>query len=355
MTDTSATPPGGDPPDRLCLVVRADRGAVLLVPHDDVAADPRRGELPRDGLLPLPDGTRVPPTVGDVVDVAPSGPDGLWLVRSLLPRRTAVVRDSAGRTSLEQVVAANVDVVLVVEHLDPDPDLGRVERLLTLAWRSGALPVVVLTKADLVPDAPGMAAQVVQVAPGVDVHTVSVVDGTGLEPVRALLRPGTALVAVGASGAGKSSLVNALAGREVMATGEIRADGRGRHTTSHRELVPLPGGAVLVDTPGVRGVGLVAAPEALDATFADVTAFAGRCRFTDCGHVAEPGCAVLAAVAAGDLPQRRLESWRKLEREAAFQARRVDARLAAQERARWKRITREHRTAARSGDVPRRG
>jgi len=330
--------------------VRADRGALLVVPEDDLGAHPYRVDLPRDGLLALPDGARVPPTVGDVVDVRTGD---VRLATGLHERRTALVRDSAGRTSLEQVVAANVDVVLVVEHLDPDPDLGRVERLLTLAWRSGARPVVVLTKADLVPDPDGMAAQVAQVALGVDVHVVSVLDGAGLDAVRALLAPGVALVAVGTSGAGKSSLVNALAGREVMATGERRADGRGRHTTTHRELVPLTDGAVLVDTPGVRGVGLVAAPDALDATFADVTALAARCRFRDCAHAAEPGCAVREAVDSGELAERRLDSWRRLEREAAFHARRADARLAAQERARWKRVTREYHRGLRGPGAPR--
>lgn len=363
MSETAVPPTVADGVPLRARVVRADRGAVLVVPDDDLTAPAHRAGLPRDGLLPLPDGTRLPPTVGDVVDVrgAAAWPeaagdtldvDGLH-VTALHPRRTAVVRDSAGRTSHEQAVAANVDVVLVVEHVDPDPDPGRVERLLTLAWRSGAQPVVVLTKADLVPDPAGMAAQVAEVAIGVDVHVVSVLDGTGLEPVRALLAPGVALVAVGPSGAGKSSLVNALAGREVMTTHAVRADGRGRHTTTHRELVPLAGGAVLVDTPGVRGVGLVAAPEALDATFADVAELAARCRFTDCEHVTEPGCAVLEALASGELPERRLLSWRKLQREAAYAARRVDARLAAEERARWKRVTLAHRHHHRVAGGPR--
>ncbi|MBO0899354.1 ribosome small subunit-dependent GTPase A [Cellulomonas sp. zg-ZUI222] len=365
MSTSAPQPPAGAP--LRARVVRAERGAVLVVPDADLGAVARRAELPRDGLLPLPDGTRTPPTVGDVVDVVGDDAGETWpadehatalhatalRATGLHPRRTAVVRDSAGRTSLEQVVAANVDVVLVVEHLDPDPDLGRVERLLTLAWRSGARPVVVLTKADLVPDPDGMAAEVAQVAIGVDVHAVSVLDGAGLEPLRALLAPGVAIVVVGASGAGKSSLVNRLAGREVMATGEVRVDGRGRHTTTHRELVPLADGAVLVDTPGLRGIGLVAAPEALDATFADVTALAAACRFTDCSHEREPGCAVQAAVASGELPARRLASWRKLAREAAYQARRADARLAAEERARWRRITRDHHRALRGRGAPR--
>ena len=350
VTEPAAPPPVDDGTPLRARVVRADRGALLVVPDDDLGAAAHRADLPRDGLLPLPDGTRVPPTVGDVVQVDRTG---AWHATALRPRRTAVVRDSAGRTSLEQAVAANVDVVLVVEHLDPDPDLGRVERLLTLAWRSGARPVVVLTKADLVPDPEGMAAEVARVAIGVDVRAVSVVDGTGLEAVRALLAPGVALVAVGPSGAGKSSLVNELAGREVMATHGLRSDGRGRHTTTHRQLVPLADGAVLIDTPGVRGVGLVAAPEALDTTFADVAALAARCRFADCAHVTEPGCAVRAAVESGELAERRLASWRKLAREAAYAARRADARLAAEERARWKRVTKEYHQRLRGAGSPR--
>lgn len=326
-------------------VVRVDRGAVLVLP---AGAGPGEGEpvrvpLPGEGLVPLLDaaglpGDAVPPAVGDDA-VLGAGPDGVPALVALGPRRTAVVRDGADRTSRAQVLAANVDVVLVVEHLDPDPSPGRVERLLTLAWRSGATPVVVLTKADLVPDADGMADEVRALAIGADVHAVSVAAGTGLEPVRALLGPGRTLVVVGPSGAGKSTLVNALAGAEVMATGDRRADGRGRHTTVHRELVPLAGGACLIDTPGLRGVGLVADAAALDATFADVADLAAGCRFADCAHRTEPGCAVLAAVEDGTLAARRLDSWRRLAREAAYQERRADAALAAAERTRVRRAT----------------
>jgi len=342
-------------------VVRADKGAVLvlpahaLAPHDDVAGEPDehpvRVPLDRDGLVAVPDDERTVPTVGDWL-LLDETPDGLR-VRSLVPRRTALVRDTAGRTSLTQALAANVDVVLVVEHLDPDPDLGRVERLLTLAWRSGAQPVVVLTKADLVPDPDGMTSEVADVALAVDVHTVAVPTGEGLDGVRALLAPGVTLVVVGPSGAGKSTLVNALAGREVMQTGDRRADGRGRHTTTHRELVPLAGGAVLIDTPGIRGVGLVADADALDTTFADVAELAARCRFGDCRHAGEPGCAVQDALDAGELAPRRLDSWRRLEREAAYQARRADVRLAALERDRWKRITKDMHRGLRGPGRPR--
>ncbi|QZN85230.1 ribosome small subunit-dependent GTPase A [Cellulomonas sp. C5510] len=369
----SVPEPGGSASGR---VVRVDRGAVLVLPEDaagsedggpadadgsaGVSAGPDAGGrhavrvvLPGDGLVPVLDadgapGELVPPAVGDEVLLGAEGEDATLRVVAVLPRRTAVVRDGPDRTSRAQVLAANVDVVLVVEHLDPDPSPGRVERLLTLAWRSGAQPVVVLTKADLVPDPEGMADEVRAVAIGADVHTVSVTAGTGLEPLRALLRPGWTLVVVGPSGAGKSTLVNALAGAEVMATGDRRADGRGRHTTVHRELVPLPGGANLIDTPGLRGVGLVADSAALETTFADITALAGDCRFADCAHRSEPGCAVLAAVDDGSLSERRLDSWRRLAREAAYQERRSDSALAAAERHRSRRATAAYHRFQRS-------
>jgi len=357
----------GDP----WLVVRADRGALLVVPGvvpavvpvpgagpaDAFAGgsaagsgtppgeapvdEPRRVPLARDGLAPAdwaPEG-RIVPTVGDLVELTPAGD----VLAGVLPRRSALVRDSAGRTSRTQVLAANVDVVLVVEHLDPEPDLGRVERLLTLAWRSGARPVVVLTKADLVPGAGYLTDEVAAVAIGADVHAVSAAAGEGLDPLRALLGPGVTFVLVGPSGAGKSTLVNALAGRDIAATGGLRADGRGRHTTTHRELVRLDGGALLIDTPGIRGVGLVADDDALDTAFADVAALAEGCRFADCSHTGEPGCAVLAALETGELAERRFDSWRRLRREAAFQARRADARLAAEEKARWRQIAQQRR------------
>lgn len=320
-------------------MVRADKGAVLVLPASE--DEPVRVVLDRDGLVATSEGHRLAPTVGDWLDVD----DGRAVL--LHERRTALVRDTAGGTSRVQALAANIDVVLIVEHLDPDPDLGRIERLLTLAWRSGAQPVVVLTKADLVPDPGGMAGDVAAVALAVDVHAVSVQDDRGLEPLRDLLRPDVTLVVVGPSGAGKSTLVNALAGREVMDTGGQRNDGRGRHTTTHRELVPLTGGAMLIDTPGIRGVGLVADADALDTAFADVATLAQACRFADCHHAGDAGCAIEAALASGELSERRFDSWRRLAKEAAYQARRSDARLAAEERARWKRVTRDYQRGLR--------
>ena len=332
-------------------MARVDRGAVRVVPALGGPADirpdlPVRVELDRDGLVPDAAGVRRVPTVGDFVVVG-SRADGARHLIELLPRRTELVRDSAGGTSHTQALAANVDVVLVAEHLDPEPDLGRVERLLTLAWRSGARPVVVLTKADLVPDAAALVAAVAADAVGVDVHAVSATEGTGLEPLRAILMPGVTIVVVGPSGAGKSTLVNALAGADVMAVGDRRADGRGRHTTTHRELVELDSGAVLIDTPGLRAVSVVADAAAVAATFADVVELAQGCRFGDCSHDREPGCEVQAALESGELPARRYESWRRLAREAAWQARRSDARLAAVEKARWKQRTADNRRQAR--------
>ncbi|WP_343047963.1 ribosome small subunit-dependent GTPase A [Cellulomonas humilata] len=335
-------------PADLFRVVRADKGAVLVLPADglDGAHEPRRLTLDRDGLVATDDGDRLAPTVGDWLLVD----EGATVLRA---RTTALVRDTAGATSRVQALAANIDIVLVVEHLDPDPHLGRIERLLTLAWRSGAQPVVVLTKADLVPDPEGMAAEVAAVALAVDVHTVSVPTDQGLDALRALLAPGTTLVAVGPSGAGKSTLVNALAGHDVMETGERRSDGRGRHTTTHRELVPLAGGAMLIDTPGIRGVGVVADADALDTTFADVAGLAAACRFADCHHTGEPGCAIQEALDSGELPERRLDSWRRLAKEAAYQARRSDVRLRAEERDRWKKITKEYQRGMRGPGRPR--
>ena len=320
-------------------VVRADKGAVLVLPASE--DEPVRVVLDRDGLVATIDEHRLAPTVGDWLDVD----DGRAVL--LHERRTALVRDTAGGTSRVQALAANIDVVLIVEHLDPDPDLGRIERLLTLAWRAGAQPVVVLTKTDLVPDPDGMADDVAAVALTVDVHAVSVQEGRGLEPLRELLRPDVTLVVVGPSGAGKSTLVNALAGREVMDTGGQRNDGRGRHTTTHRELVPLAGGAMLIDTPGIRGVGLVADADALDTAFADVATLAEACRFADCHHAGDAGCAIEAALASGELSERRFDSWRRLAKEAAYQARRFDARLAAEERTRSKRVTRDYQRGLR--------
>jgi ribosome biogenesis GTPase len=280
------------------------------------------------------------PATGDWVVLA-DWPDDHATVETVLPRRASVRRAQVARgSSYAQVLAANVDVVAVVEGLVPDPDAGRLERLLALAWSSGAEPVVVLTKADLVPDPAGSAAEVADLAPGCPVLPVATPTGEGLAALRALLDgegPGRTLALVGASGVGKSTLLNALLGDHAMRTRTLRADGKGRHTTVTRELHRVPGGGAVIDTPGLRSVGLVGA-EPLDDVFAEVEALAGRCRFADCAHAVEPGCAVLAAVEAGELPERRLASYRKLRREAEYRASRTDARVRAERARRWRQV-----------------
>ena len=276
------------------------------------------------------------PAVGDWVAVRDD------LAVGVLPRRTAFVRTAAGRASVPQVVAANVDLVLVVDSLVGETRLRRVERYLAVAWASGATPVVVLTKADLCPDVPAGVALVAEDAVGVDVLAVSAVTGAGLDRVRALVAPGCTAAMVGPSGVGKSSLANALAGRPVAATAQLRTDGRGRHTTTARELHQLPGGGLLIDTPGMRELALTGG-DGLDAAYADVADRAAECRFRDCAHRTEPGCAVAAAIDRGDLDPARLVAWRKLQAEAHRQELRSDARARAREHARLRAVSREFR------------
>jgi ribosome biogenesis GTPase len=251
---------------------------------------------------------------------------------AVLPRRSAIVRSSAARSSHGQVLAANVDTVVITVSLAAAVNAGRVERLLTLAWESGARPVVVLTKADLAGDPAAVRAEVEALAPGADVLAVSAATGAGMDVLAALLTGTTVLL--GPSGTGKSTLGNALLGEPVLATGKVREqDGKGRHTTVRRELVPLPRGGVLIDTPGLRGIGLFDAAGGLEQTFAEIERLARDCRFGDCAHETEPGCAVRAAIDAGALTVRRLDSYRKLQRENDWTAARSDARRRAELRA----------------------
>ncbi|REE95180.1 ribosome biogenesis GTPase [Thermomonospora umbrina] len=311
--------------------------------------------LTEQGELRVEYGDEVP-CVGDWVAVRLGAPGTDPRLDAVLPRRTAIVRGGVGRGSRSglsgdssgHVLAANVDVVYIAEPAAPECDLGRIERLLALAWESGAQPVVLITKADLATALPELLDAVTAAAPGADVHPVSSLEGTGLEPVR--LPAGRTAVLLGPSGAGKSTLVNALAGAPVMDTQQVRAaDGRGRHTTTHRELHVLDGGGLVIDTPGLRRIGLTDdAAEGLAQTFADIEELAADCRFADCAHDAEPGCAVLAAVESGDLPERRLVSWHKLRREAAWMAGRGDARLRAEQTRKWKVIHKEMRRTGRN-------
>jgi ribosome biogenesis GTPase len=285
------------------------------------------------------------PAVGDWVAVAPRAREGAGTIRAILPRRTKFSRKTAWQAAEEQVLATNVDVVFIVTSLNEDLNVRRLERYLTLAWESGARPVIVLTKADLVAEPEPLVAEVEAVASGVPVITVSSRTGAGLDDVRAYLRPGVTIALLGSSGVGKSTLVNTLAGEELLETREIRDDGRGRHTTTRRELVPIAGGGLLIDTPGIRELQLWVADEGLGEAFEDVTGLFHECRFRDCAHETEPGCAVRAALDDGTLAPTRWESYRKLQRELAALERRLDKRAAAEERRRWKAL---------SGDMRRR-
>jgi ribosome biogenesis GTPase len=283
--------------------------------------------------------------VGDWVAVADDA-----VVQAVLPRRSAIVRTAAGLATTAQTLAANVDVAFVVSSLGPDLEPRRIERYLVSIWESGATPEIVLTKADRLEDPWPLVAEVEAVALGVPVHVVSSVTGQGVEALRARLAPGTTAVLLGSSGVGKSTLVNHWAGREAMATKETRADDdEGRHTTTHRELLLLPGGGMVIDTPGLRELQLWDVGEgALEETFSDVEELAGDCRFNDCSHTQEPGCAVLAAVESGELALDRLQSWRKLQRELRAIAMRHDIRLRKEEGRKWHLATREGRARAKA-------
>ncbi|MDR3511401.1 MAG: ribosome small subunit-dependent GTPase A [Caulobacteraceae bacterium] len=286
------------------------------------------------------------PVAGDWVAAA-EHPGGAS-IHAVLPRRTAFVRRAANTSHEAQVVAANVDVALLTASLNADFNPRRLERYLAAAWQSGARPVVVLTKADLSPDLDAARAAAEAVAFGEPVVCVSALTGEGLAALLAHLAAGETAVLLGSSGVGKSTLVNALMGEGRMDTGAIRQDdARGRHTTTHRELVRLPGGALLLDTPGMRELGLWDAEEAVGALFEDVEAIAGSCRYSDCGHRSEPGCAVRAALETGALDPGRWAGWRKLQKELAFQARQSDPLAREAHRRRWIQVSKANRAARR--------
>ncbi len=313
------------------------RGAYVLRGDGEVWAE-LSGRLRRATAAPVDR-----PAVGDWV--AYERPQGTSRARiqAVLPRRSAVVRRAAGEQEVEQVVAANVDVLFVVSSMDGDLNPGRLERYLTLAWESGADPVVVLTKADLCESRDGALRLVESVASGIPIEITSAFTGEGTGRVSARIAGRTGAF-VGSSGVGKSTLINALVGDERMATGEVRSDGRGRHTTSHRELIVLPDGGCLIDTPGMRELQLWEAAEGLELAFADVEQLAAECRFRDCVHETEPDCAVQAAIAEGSLAAERLDSYRKLMRELEFQQRRTDKRAQSAAKKQWAAFSKSIRT-----------
>ena len=337
----AATVPASAHSDLIGRVARVDRGAVDVLTSRGDGDEPSIVRAAARADLGVAVGDWVTASLEDASAGTPA------MVSAVLPRRTAIQRALASGRSEAHVLVANVDLVVVTVPTVPEPRLGMVERLVALAWESGATPVVVVTKADLVPDPEGIAADVAATAPGVEVVFVDAVTAGGLDPLSALLTPGRTACLLGRSGAGKSTLTNKLLGHRHLEVADIRRDGKGRHTTTHRELLVLPGGAVLIDTPGLRGAGLWVGDDGLDRTFADVDALIEQCRFGDCAHETEPGCAVRAAVDDGTLPTRRFESWRKLQREAAWMARRNDARLRSEQRRAWKLVQGEVRRSGR--------
>ncbi|MCH0573403.1 ribosome small subunit-dependent GTPase A [Streptomyces sp. MUM 136J] len=319
-------------------VIRVDRGQCDVVGAGGVLRADTAFVTPHDPMRVV--------CTGDWVAVEPGG--NPRYVRTCLPRRTAFVRSTSSKRSEGQILAANVDHAIIAVSLGAELDLGRIERFLALAWESGAQPVVVLTKADLVPDAVTRSYLVQDVettAPAVPVLAVSAARGEGLDVLTALVSGGTSVL-LGQSGAGKSTLANALLGEDVMDVQAIRdIDGKGRHTTTTRNLLALRGGGVLIDTPGLRGVGLWDAETGVGQVFSEIEELAARCRFHDCAHDSEPGCAVRAAIEDGDLPVRRLESYRKLKRENQRIVAKTDARLRAELRKDWKRKGAQGRAA----------
>ena len=302
-------------------VVRVDRGVLTVLTEAGELRAPVAAELAHD-----PDPLRAP-TVGDWV-VLHAG-----LVTNVLPRRSAIVRGDAGSPETPQVLAANVDKVFVVCSLEGRFRARRLERLLVLAWQSGAAPVAVLTKADIAADVAGAVEVARRLIGGGDVVAVSSVTGAGMDALGNFLEPRATVVLLGPSGAGKSTLANRLGlGAVDLATGEVRGDGKGRHTTTARELVRLPGGALLIDTPGLRALALFDADQAIGAAFGEVEDLVGACRFSDCGHRSEPGCAVKQAIAAGTLEAERYLSYEKLRREQRHLAACVDPHARAEER-----------------------
>ncbi|MEW8971680.1 MAG: ribosome small subunit-dependent GTPase A [Mesobacillus sp.] len=284
------------------------------------------------------------PAVGDWVAVQASPGEKRGIIKGILPRKSKFSRKAAGQVTEEQIVAANVDTVFIVNSLNDDLNLRRIERYLLLAWESGSNPVIILSKADLATDLQAKLDQVSSVALGVPVIAVSVLEGTGIEELQTYLAPGKTIALIGSSGVGKSSLVNYFTGFEKQLVQEIReSDDKGKHTTTHRELVLLPGGAILIDTPGMREIQLWTSEDGITESFADIEEYADACKFRDCSHKNEPGCAVVSAIQEGLLEESRLASYKKLQKELAYIDRKLDKKAQAEEKKHWKNISKEAR------------
>lgn len=326
-------------------VVRVDRGQYVVVTGDgEVRAEPATR------LVAVASTGVDLPAVGDWIALR-SAPDmDFAIVEEVLPRHSAFVRRDPKEATDAQVLAANVDTVFVVHALADDPNVSRIERELVLAWESGASPVVVLNKADLAEDPEAARREVEAAAPGVPVLLVSALSGDGLAEVSAHVTSGRTAVFLGPSGVGKSTIVNHLVGSDVQATESVRAvDQKGRHTTVARELIELPGGGAVIDTPGLRALALWDAADGMSLAFSDIQDLAARCKFRDCRHESEPGCAVREAIESGVLDARRLESYQKLARELEHLATRKDAAARVDREKRGKQIARYVREIKKHG------
>ncbi|MDD5629144.1 MAG: ribosome small subunit-dependent GTPase A [Elusimicrobia bacterium] len=341
---TPTQDPDGSIPAR---IVSEQRGLYQALTAQGELTVELSGRLRHEALSP-----QELPAVGDWVALRLAPDNQFGLILQVMPRKSRISRGAPGRTAQEQILAANVDTAFVVTTADKDFNPRRLERYLAVIWDGAARPVILINKIDLCADSAGLLAQAGLAFPGVDIHPISALQGQGLGPLSAYLKPERTCVMLGSSGVGKSTLLNRIIGKDVARLGAVRqADQRGRHTTTSRQMFILPSGGLLIDTPGLRELRLGKADDGLRRAFADIGSLSQRCRFRDCRHIDEPGCAVLAALQNGTLARSHYDNYLKLQKEQDYQRRREDPALEAQNKKRWKSI---HKTM-RSFDKLTRG